>query len=320
MNENLISILIAAGVAGGLMLIYLAVRAVISRRREARARRLGVPDSETESILSEHLAPALPTASAKARQTLTGRIDLGFVRMIERSGLSWTPEQALAFICLIGVSVAGALYLWKGELWLMTLGLAVGIAAPLGVFAYLQARWRRLIQQQLPDTFFLMARSLRAGLNMEQAISLTGAEGLEPLAKEFRRCSEQINLGLSVPAALQLMANRLQLVDFNVFVSIVSLHRTTGGNLALLLDRLAASARDRNQYAGYFRSATALGRVTALAIGLAVPAIFLGYAIFEPSYASRFFESAAGIIALTTAFGLELIGIVWLMYLLRVDY
>ena len=33
-----------------------------------------------------------------------------------------------------------------------------------------QARWRRRIQSLLPDTFFLVARSLRAGLSLEQAL------------------------------------------------------------------------------------------------------------------------------------------------------
>ena len=56
------------------------------------------------------------------------------------------------------------------------------------------------------------------------------------------------------------------------------------------------------------------------AIGSAVPVIFLGYALFEPDYARRFFETAGGIIALSIAGGLELIGAMWLYYLLRNDY
>jgi Flp pilus assembly protein TadB len=33
--------------------------------------------------------------------------------------------------------------------------------------------------------------------------------------------------------------------DFYVFSSVLSLHRTTGGNLPVLLDRLAVATRDR---------------------------------------------------------------------------
>ena len=56
---------------------------------------------------------------------------------------------------------------------------------------------------------------------------------------EFRRCTGQIKLGLPVSVALVGVAERLKLQDFDVFVSTVRLHQTTGGNLrdARPLDR-----------------------------------------------------------------------------------
>ena len=75
-----------------------------------------------------------------------------------------------------------------------------------------------------------------------------------------------------------------------------------------------------NYDAGFFRSATALGRASAIAVGLAVPAIFVGYLLFEPDYAMRFFQSENGLIMIGGAAGLEVIGAVWLYYLLKVDY
>jgi tight adherence protein B len=251
---------------------------------------------------------------------LADRLDRGFNRMVDRTGMAWSPEQALGVICLVGVLVAGGLYLWKQQLWVSMVGLVLGVALPLAVLVYLQARWQKQIQELMPDAFFFMARSLRAGLSLEQALNISGTQGAEPLAGELRRCSERIRLGLPIATALELAGRRINLLDFNVFVSVVSLHQTTGGNLALQLDRLAASVRDRNQYQGYFRSATALGRISAIAIGGAVPVIFLGYALFQPEYALRFFESAAGIVMLATAFGLEIVGVIWLYMLLKINY
>lgn len=322
MNETVLLILILVGAVALTMLVFLGVRAVLERRRLAMERRLRHSDS-AEILLADAIEKSLASGqlgNGHSKVPLTTRIDQGFSSMIERADLGMTAEQAMGWICLAGVSLAAALYLWKEELWSLAVGLLIGTAVPLAVFMYLQARWRKQIQQQLPDAFFLVARSLRAGLSLEQSLALLASEGLPPLSHEIRRCVEKINLGMAVPAALQLTARRINLVDFNVFASIVALHRNIGGNLPLLMDRLAASTRDRNQFAGYFRSATALGRITALAIGCAVPLIFLGYAILEPTYFSRFFESWSGIIALCVAFGLEIIGVIWLLYLLRVDY
>jgi len=322
MNENLLLFLIVAGVALTTFLGFVGVRSLIERRRQTLQRRLKQADS-ADSVLADQIEKSLPGGSFKStrgKQPLSGRIDQGFISMVERSGMGLSPDQAIGIMCLVGVTLATLLYLWRDDLSMIAIGLVVGMAIPLAIFMYLQSRWRRQLQDQLPDAFFLLARSLRAGLSLEQALALLATEGLPPLSDEIRRCVEKINLGLAVPTALQTAARRMNLVDFNVFVSVVTLHRSTGGNLPLLMDRLAASTRDRNQYVGYFRSATALGRMTAIAIGSAVPLIFLGYAFFEPEYFGRFFESAAGIIALCVAFGLEIIGAIWLFFLLRVDY
>jgi tight adherence protein B len=251
---------------------------------------------------------------------ITHRVDRAFNRIVDRSGLQWTPEQALGIVCLVGVLAAAGAYVWREELWISLVALILGLAVSLGVLMYLQAKWQKLLQEQMPDAFFFLARSLRAGLSFEQALAAGGAQGARPLADELRRAAERVRLGLPIPTALELAAKRINLLDFNVFVSVVALHQTTGGNLALQLDRLATSVRDRNQYRGYFRSATALGRISAIAIGAAVPLIFLGYALFQPEYALRFFESAAGITMLITAFALEIIGVLWLYALLKASY
>ena len=159
-----------------------------------------------------------------------------------------------------------------------------------------------------------------AGLSLEQAIALTGDQGAQPLADEFRRCAAQLRLGLAIPSALQLVAKRIQMLDFNVFVTTVTLHYTMGGNLALLLDRLAASTRDRNHFRGYFRTATAMARVTAIFIGIVSPVLLLIYAIFQPDHIKAFYESPNGWVAMGVAAVLQVIGIVWLYRLLRVEY
>jgi tight adherence protein B len=273
------------------------------------------------TILQPGLQTALAGDSAiMPEKGLTARFDRGFNRMVERAGLGWGPEQALGIICLCGVLAAAGLYLWKEELWFSLVGMLLGMAIPLGILMVLQARWQRQLQEQMPDGFFFLARSLRAGLSLEQALAVSGNQGARPLADEFRRCADRVRLGLPVPTALELTSRRIHLLDFNVFVSLVALHQTTGGNLAMQLDRLATSVRDRNQYQGYFRSATALGRMTAIAIGAAVPLIFLGYSLFQPEFALRFFQSGQGLAMLATAFVLEIIGAIWLYFLLKVSY
>jgi Flp pilus assembly protein TadB len=156
-------------------------------------------------------------------------------------------------------------------------------------------------------------------MSLDQSINLAAEQGGKPLADEFAQVAYHLRLGLSTPAAVQLMADRLRLVDFNAFASTVALHQSVGGNLAMLLDRLAAGARDRNQFRNHLLAATALGRVTAIFLGGAAPALLLAYAIFEPDYIQAFFQSTNGIVTVCCVIALEILGVFWLYNLLRVE-
>ena len=307
---QLTALLILVGLTAALLVgVFLLLRAVIDRQRAGR--RL-LEDEEPLTLLA--------TPPDPRTLTLSRRMDTAFEELIRESGMSWSAEQALGLMSLAAVVVAGFLLLWRGDLWIVALGLVLGMAVPLVVYLMLRRRWRLRLQNQLPDAFFLLARSLRAGETLEQAMETVATHGTRPLAEEFHRAVERIKLGLNIPAALQGMARRLRLADFNVFVTAVTLHRSIGGNLMVLLDRVAASTRDRNQFRGYVRAATALGRITGLFIAAAAPVLFIGYSVWQPDFVARFTQSPAGVRALVVAAVLEVIGAVWMYLLLRFDY
>lgn len=314
MNQDVLIGLLSLGVAGATFAACLLWQ-WLRDKRAARALPLTVAQSDSLASMTDFVwtEPKLPSNWAD-------RMDGWFSGLLENSGLIMTAQQLVLLMALAGFSLGTLLYLLVDEISGIMAGLLLGMALPMIVVQVARARLRWKMRQQLPDAFFFLARSLRAGLSFEQAIELVATESPEPLAGELRRCAQHLKLGLAIPAALQIAAKRMQLPDFYVFVSVVALHNGMGGNLALILDRLAATTRDRIQYLGYFRSATALGRSSAIAIGCAVPVLFVCYLFVEPEYAQRFFATNTGLMLLGLAFGLEIIGAVWLYFLLRVDY
>src|SRR5262249_20929439 len=147
-------------------------------------------------------------------------------------------------------------------------GIALGFLLPLGIVSYASRRFRWQLQQQIPDAFRMLSGSVRAGQTLEQAIEFYAERGNKPLADEFGYCAGLMRLGMSPFAALQSTAARIRLLDFDLLVSTVGLYTQTGGNLVLLLERLADSVRDRNQYYGQFFAATAQGRIVAVGLGI----------------------------------------------------
>jgi tight adherence protein B len=293
---------------------FLLLRQAMQRRQREREERWQTPEGADELTLAERVAASRPPEDWR------GEMDHGFALMVQRSGLPLSAGQAGVLVACAGLIPAGLLMLWRGSWWLALAGLLAGSGLFLAVLWLRQGRWRRRAQDQLPDALFLLARSLRAGLSLEEALATVGEHGLPPLAGEFERCVGHLQLGLTVSAALQLMAARLGLQDFNGLVALVTMHRTTGGNLPALLDRWAASTRDRNQFRGYFRAATALARISATALASAVPIVLLGYWLFRPEWLERFARSSMGFTTMTVAGILEVVGTLWAFSLTRIDY
>jgi tight adherence protein B len=175
----------------------------------------------------------------------------------------------------------------------------------------------------LPDALYLLARSVRAGRSIDQGIQLVGEAGVQPLAREFSRMHRQLELGLSLSQTLQIAANRINLLDFNVFASVLSLHRGTGGNLPTILDRIAAATRDRNQFEGQYRAATVLGRYCSIFIVALACFIMFYLFFFQREWAMKFFDTRygfTGIYLFCIAIGLEILGGLVLVWFLRHDY
>ncbi|MCS7021589.1 MAG: type II secretion system F family protein [Gemmataceae bacterium] len=290
--------------------VVLVARSLTERRRLAERRLLSPPDS---GVGLTRLAP-------EPEPDLRSRFDTWFETAVRHSGLDASPLGVLAVMVFLATLLGGSIWLWKENLGLTIVGILLGLGIPLGVVAWASRRYRRQLQEQLPDAFRMIAGSVRAGLPIEDAIRFYAEQGAPPLANELRHTVGLMQLGLSPTAALQSTARRIRLMDFDLLVSTVGLYTQTGGNLVLLLERLADSVRDRNQYRGQFLAATAQGRIVAIAIGLAGPLLLLAYLLAEPEYVQGFLNSPSGWSIILMCGLMQLIGIVWLLQILKIEY
>ncbi len=280
------------------------------RRRQTERRLLSPPDSGV----------ALTRLVGEPEPDLRERFDAWFETAVRRSGLEASPLGVIAVMVFLATLLGGGLWLWKENLGLAALGVVLGLGLPLGVVAWTSRRYRSKLQEQLPEAFRAIAGSVRAGLPIEEAIRFYAEQGTPPLADELKYTVGLMRLGMGPTAALQSTARRIGLLDFDLLASTVGLYTQTGGNLVLLLERLADSVRDRNQYRGQFLAATAQGRIVAVAIGLASPLLLLAYVLAEPEYVQGFMNSPSGWSVILMCAVMQLIGIVWLMRIVRVDY
>ena len=109
-------------------------------------------------------------------------------------------------------------------------------------------------------------------------------------------------------------------MDFDAFVSAVSLSQTSGGDLAIVLDRLATGSRDRYMFQRQFQAQTARGRTTAFALAAAVPILLLIFFLLDSERFAAFMQSSFGIGIVAIAIVLEIIGAIWIYRILKIEY
>ena len=255
-----------------------------------------------------------PSASA------LGRFDQWFDRMIIESGFGISPVTAMLLVVLSGLLGAGiTLLITNSPLPTMA---AASFVMCLALVSFQIRRTRRMnkIQQQLPDVVDLLARAVHAGENLEQAIALVGDEFSEPLGPEFRWCSQQLELGRTMSATMHSLVGRIRLIDMRLLATVLAVHRKTGGNLAMTLERLSVVSRDRLNYIGQMRATTGSGRISARLIAAAGPLLFLFMYSTQREHMRHFFDDPLGQTLFATGVVLEIVGLIWIARLTKLNY
>jgi tight adherence protein B len=246
--------------------------------------------------------------------------DRWFRRTVRDTGMSLSPMEAALLLVLCGSIGGAALFLWNERPLIGIIGVVVGMGAALVYLVIRRGKRVMVLQEQLPGALDMLARSLRAGQSLDEAFQVVGDRSPRPLAAEFRFCANQLAMGLSMPAVMRSLVDRVCLFDMRIFTTTLSVHRQTGGNVARVLERLAAVIRDRLSYRRQLRAITGAGRLSATIIATIGPLLFLYLFYFHPQYLQAMTESSVGQTLLTVAVSLEIIGLIWVARLLRPFY
>ena len=114
-------------------------------------------------------------------------------------------------------------------------------------------------------------------------------------------------------------AERIGSSDFQWTASAIAIQREVGGNLAEVLETLAATIRERAELYREVSALTAEGRFSAIIL-VALP-FFLGFFLYlvQPVYMNVMFSSIFGLFALGGGLLLLLVGVIWLVRVVNID-
>jgi tight adherence protein B len=328
MDYLYISFAAALFVAVSLLLAGVCLAWNASHGREAQriARRLQMLSDDATADQRKCTAARQPISLLKGRvlsaappvQRLLMRMSPAHAidRLLEQSGLVLNVAQFFLASLGCGLAVLAPLLFFNVPA-AMTTGIAA-LAIPL-LYAIGKKRKRLArIEQQLPDALDLMSRALRAGHALPSAIRMVGDEMPDPLAREFRILSDEVNYGVSLPDALRSLSSRLPGTDAGYFVVAVLIQRETGGNLTELLGNIAALARERLKLSGQIRVFSAEGRLSAWILGVLPFGIAAVLQLGNPEFLPVLWTDPGGRKMLGGMLLLMAFGVVWMRKLVRI--
>jgi tight adherence protein B len=268
----------------------------------------------------KQLVRILPRERDGVPNGVVERFDRWFALLLYQSGLGLGAGSAVLLFLICAGGLGGFVFLITDEIPLsFVAGLAM-IPCVMGLLVNIRRRRMKKFEEQFPNSLDILARAVRAGESVEQAMELVSKSTQEPVASEYRRCSNQLEMGLSVPATVQSLGDRIGQSDVKIFSSTLSIHRDGGGNLAESLERLASLIRDRLDYRRQMNSVTSGGRFSVLVILVLAPLLFAYLFLIRPEYGMGLWEDSIGRWMLVTSLAGQFLGMFWVSQILKNDY
>ena len=289
--EYLLAVLAAAGV--GILVWGLVAR-------DAPVEEFESPEADARQLLRE------PAAKRSLREQLAGPINSMTEPLLRggkggqlqtelnRAGLTVKASEFVA-VRFGAATVLGTLaFLRFGNILVVGLGAVLGYILPAIYLKRRQAKRRAAFEGALGDTVVLMSNGVKAGYSIQQALSSVAEGGRPPLSEEIARVNREISLGLDLEDALQHANVRLASKDFDLVVTAILIHRTVGGNLAEVLDKIAETIRERVRVHGEVRVLTAQARASGYIITGLPFAVGGILSVISPGFEGPLFKSPIG--------------------------
>lgn len=216
----------------------------------------------------------------KTRQSTIDKVE----KKLNSAGLPLKPEEFLMIKMLTSLLLGGITFFITGQLFISVPMVVIGWVLPSTFLTFKIKKRLEKCNGQLPQTLDTMATAMRSGFSFLQAMQVIAKEVHDPIGPEFGRAIREINLGIPMEEAFRNLLNRLPNKDLEMVITAILIQRSTGGNLAQILETIKETITERIRMKEELRSLTAQGKMSAWVISL-LP-IILGFLlnVMNPTY------------------------------------
>ena len=235
--------------------------------------------------------------------------------------MSDIKPRHLTYIMFVGAVVAGfilalfALHADAGGTGVFLAfvgGMILGYWVPRLTIFMMQRRRREKLNEQLIDGLVTLANGMRAGLNLIQSMKLIESNTQPPISQEFGLMLREFDHGTSVDDVMRRASARIKLHHYRLLFAAMETARQRGGNLPETLDRLGESLREILRLEEKVKALTAENRMSARMMGIMPVVVAVIYYFIEPTWVRSILSDQWGLILLSIAAALNIVGFLWI--------
>ena len=247
----------------------------------------------------------------------TDRLNSWFDTLMLQSGVDAAPSIVLLLCVCAGIAVGGLAFVIQENPLSTALGAIVGGIAPIAFVVYRRSARQKKILSQIPPMVEELARAAKTGRSVEHSLRLVADDTPAPLGEELQLAARKLDMGIPLRDAVRDLPHRTGVNTLNLLNTTLTVQQQTGGDLVTVLERLSRTVRDRLLFLGRLRAATAASRATAVLMIVLPPAVLAFFSFREPDYLQHLLSSPWGRNATLLAAGLQAIGSIWVLRILK---
>ena len=308
--------------AQGLLVAVLVLASLSAARGACASRRRGVVHGRLSVVLPAGERPAArgaeggikgvrrrPAVPAPPRwlEVRLGETDVA--ASPEKVWLSWLATTSAAVVLGLVAGGPGAS--------LVAAGACMG--APVVAWQLLRHRGQAALEAALPGAVEEVARALRSGASLAQAVGEAGRATPGPLGHDLAQVAAGAGRGAGLTPALEWWAERRRLQTVSLVVAALCLGAETGGARAPAIDGVACTLRQRLATQAEARSLATQARASAVVIAAAPVAFCALASATDPRTSGFLLRDPVGLACLAAGLTLDAVGALWMARLTRIE-
>ncbi len=306
MMGNLPFIIIILGVIfAGVILVISTLNQRKKKKNHIHATIMGQSASagskkKEQAAKSAEMTRKLKEASSEYKSKTTDSKKVTLSLLIKRAGFSTSVARYWIYSCVFAGMTGFILFtltaIAKIVVVLFTVTALLGV--PRLYLKWRAVRRQRAFLEEFAEALDAMARLLKAGMPVTEAIAMAGREFQGPIGDEMSQIYENQKVGISLSEAAAQAALRMPITEMQMFATAVAIQSETGSSLSEVLENLSQVIRSRFRLKRKVVALSQEAKSSAMIIGSLPVLVGGGMNFIQPDYTGVLFEEPIGKILL----------------------